>query len=184
MKTLILPGYSEHNREWAEDIAKTLSVNNLPTIVHNWLHWRSTQIDLNITSGKVAKLGMSLRKELVRIREEIGNDKVNIIAKSVGVYVCLNLVPKISRQVNKVILCGIANVASDDKRDLVNTLTSRISLEKILCIQNENDKYVPYAAAEKFYHSVNLGLKVISKPRSDHAYPYAEEFEKFLVEVD
>lgn len=180
IKTIILPGYSEHNREWAEGIAKELSANGLQTTVHNWLHWKSTQVELNITSGEQAKAGMSLREEIERIEIEIEEETVNIIAKSVGVYVALNLIPKIHKQINKVILCGIASVASDDRRDLVTTLTVKIPVANILCIQNEHDKYVSFADAEKFYHSIEPGLKVVSKPRSDHDYPYPKDFENFL----
>jgi predicted alpha/beta hydrolase family esterase len=180
MKTIILPGYSEHNRQWAEGIAKELSASGLLTTVHNWLHWKSTQVELNITSGAMAKSGMSLKVEMERVFKEISNEKVNIIAKSVGVYVALNLIPKISDQINKVILCGIASVASSDRHDLVETLTSKIPLSNILCIQNENDKFVPFAEAQEFYHSVNPKLKVVSMPRSDHNYPYPHDFQKFL----
>ncbi|KKQ93120.1 hypothetical protein A2865_02680 [Candidatus Woesebacteria bacterium RIFCSPHIGHO2_01_FULL_39_17] len=168
MKTIILPGYSEHNKEWAEEVAEKLTANGLPTTVHYWRHWDDKSLSL------------SLREEIEKTLGEIGNDKVNIIAKSVGVFVALNLIPKISSQVNKVILCGIASVAGEDRKGLVKTVLSKIPIENILCIQNENDKFVPFPEAEKFYHSVEPKLKVISKPRSDHHYPYPEDFQKFL----
>lgn len=166
MIVIILPGYSKYNEEWADDVAKSLMENGLQTAVHNWKHWSSGTF--------------SLPYELKKIIEEIGDDKVNIIAKSVGVYVALNLIPKISNQVNKVILCGIASVANDDRKDLVKTLTTSVPVENILCIQNENDKYVKYADAVAFYHSIESRLNVISKPRSDHDYPFEDDFVRFL----
>ena len=191
MKTIILPGYSEHNLEWADGVAKELSINGLQTTVHHWLHWptaqrasglwrKDTQEELNITSGSMAKARMSLKTELERIRQEIDSEKINIIAKSVGVYVALKLVPRINDQINKIVLCGIASVASNDRADLVKILTTTVSVDNILCIQNENDVFVTFAQAEMFYHSVIPKLKVISKPRSDHNYPYPDDFIKFL----
>jgi len=166
MKTVILPGLSEHNREWAEEIASQMNVGH-EVIVHNWRHW--------LEGGS-----LSLKSELEKILGEIADDEINIIAKSVGVFVALNLIPKISSQVNKVILCGIASVVAEDRYALVKSTLAKIPVENILCIQNENDKFVPYAEAEKFYHSVEPKLKVISKPRSDHNYPYPEDFQKFI----
>ena len=165
MKTIILSGYSEHNREWAEEIKSQMDIGH-EVVVHNWKHW---------TGGN-----FSLVQELESISQEVGQEKINIIAKSVGVYVALNLIPKISSQINKVILCGIASVVAEDRYALVESTLAKIPVEKILCIQNENDKFVPFAEAEKFYHSVEPKLRVISKPRSDHHYPYSEDFSYFL----
>ena len=184
MKTIILPGYSEHNRVWAEEIAEKLTANGLQTTVHYWRHWPSTSP--SATSSGSSDSGsssgsFSLKYEIKKILEEVGKEeKINIIAKSVGVYVALNLIPRITSQVKKVILCGIASVAGEDRKGLVKTVLSKIPTENILCIQNENDKFVPFVEAEKFYHSVEPKLKVISKPRSDHHYPYLEDFQNFL----
>lgn len=165
MQTLILPGYSPHNKDWAEEIASELELDH-ETLVHNWTHWGGGDF--------------SLKTELGKILEEIKDGKVNIIAKSVGVYVALNLIPKIPLQVNKVILCGIASVVAEDRKALVASVLTKIPVESILCIQNEKDKYVPFADAERFYHTVEPKLKVVSRPRSDHNYPYPKDFASFL----
>jgi predicted alpha/beta hydrolase family esterase len=165
MKTIILPGYSKHNCDWAEEMVLDMDLVH-EVVVHNWKHWE--------------KGNFSLKQELERILEEVGDGKINIIAKSVGVYVALNLIPKILHKVNKVILCGIASAVGEDRKGLLKTFVSSIPVENILCIQNEKDKYVTFADAEKFYHSVEPKIKVISKPRSDHDYPYPGDFKKFL----
>jgi predicted alpha/beta hydrolase family esterase len=165
MNTIILPGYSVHNRDWAEEMKSLMGLDH-EVIVHCWKHWMSGSF--------------SLKRELEKIKEEIGDEKINIIAKSVGVFVALNLIPKISSQVNKIILCGIASVANEDRKALVESMLSMVSVENILCIQNENDKFVKFSDAEKFYHSVEPKLKVVSKPRSDHNYPYPEDIKEFL----
>lgn len=165
MKTIILPGYSPHNKEWAEEMRNQMDLGH-KAIVHNWKHW---------TSGS-----FSLKRELGKIKEEIGDEKVNILAKSVGVFVAMNLVLEIASRVGKVILCGIASVSGDDKKDLLRNVLSKVPVDNILCIQNENDRFVKYSDAEKFYHSVEPKLIVVSKPRSDHNYPYPSDFQKFF----
>jgi len=155
IKTIILPGYSAHNKEWALEIRDKMNLGH-EVVVVDWDHWKE---DTNF----------SVKRELEKILKVIGKEEVNIIAKSVGVMVALNLIPKISSQIN-----------NEDRQDLLKVVLSKIPIENILCIQNENDKYVPFPEAEKFYHSVEPNLKVISKPRSDHDYPYPIDFEKFL----
>jgi predicted alpha/beta hydrolase family esterase len=167
MRTLILPGYSEHNRSWAEDISKELTSNGLTTQVHYWDHWKN-------------KGNLSIKKEINNILSEMGKEKINLIAKSVGVMVSLNLIPQISDQVGKVVLCGIASVSGKRRKKLLENVLDLISDDRILCIQNKKDSFVPYEKAKRFYHSVNPKLKVIEKPRNDHNYPYPEEFVKFL----
>lgn len=166
MKTIILPGYSPHNKDWAERIANQMSLNQ-KVLVYNWKHW----------SGEVS---FSPENEIKQILNEVGDDKINIIAKSIGVYVALKLIPRIFSQVNKVILCGIASVVDEGREELLQALLKIVPIENILCIQNENDKYVPFIEAQKFYHSIDPKLKVISKARSDHEYPYSGDFKDFL----
>lgn len=167
MITLILPGYSEHNKIWAEEVAESLSNDGLPTRVHYWRHWSN--------GGS-----LSLKYEVNKIIEEIKKEKVNIVAKSVGVYVALKLIPKISSQVHKVVLCGIASVANAERTDLLTEALKLVPVENVLCIQNENDKYVKFTDARHFYHSVEPKLEVISKPRSDHDYPFIADFRNYL----
>jgi len=168
MLTIVLPGYSLHNKEWAYEVKKNLEPD-CKVLVHEWRHWEKPSLSL------------SLRYEVDRIKTEIKTEKVNIIAKSVGVAVAMELIPKISSQIERVILCGIASVdGKERKASLKNTLMV-LPVERILCIQNEYDKFVIYKDAGKFYHSVEPKIKVISKPRSDHNYPYFEDFKKFLL---
>ncbi|OGM18558.1 hypothetical protein A2685_02300 [Candidatus Woesebacteria bacterium RIFCSPHIGHO2_01_FULL_37_10] len=169
MKTIILPGYSVHNRKWAEEIAVNLRKNiGNEVVIHEWRHWKDPSLSLSIS------------KEIKKIIEEIGIEKVNIIAKSVGVYMAFKLIPIISEKVDKIIFCGIASVGGGDRNILLQAILKKISVRNILCLQNEQDKFVPFTEAEKFYHSVEPSLKVISKPRTDHEYPYFSEFKNFL----
>lgn len=186
MKTIILPGYSEHNRIWAEKVAERLNAKSLPSMVHAWRHWKNPKLvnDSKYLVNKLVEIkgfSFSIKNEIERIIKEIGNENdIGIIAKSVGVMVALTLIPKISGKVSKVILCGIASVFDENRKELLKDVLKTVPVESILCIQNEKDKFVPFPDAEKFYHSVEPKLKVISKPRSDHEYPYFEDFLDFL----
>jgi predicted alpha/beta hydrolase family esterase len=165
---LILPGYSLHNKDWAEEVKKNIEqTTNNKVLVHNWRHW---------TEGS-----FSLTYEISKIKEEIAKEtNVDIIAKSVGVAVAMEIIPQISSQVGKVVFCGIASITGSDREAALKNVLDVVSVKNILCIQNAKDKFVKYSDAEKFYHSINHALKVISKPRSDHEYPYFPDFEEFL----
>ena len=93
MKTIILPGYSPHNKDWAEGIkAKLVLGHNV--VVHNWEHWDK--------GGS-----LSAKKEASRILEEVGHeDIVNIIAKSVGTFIAVLLLPNSAQKVRKIIFLG------------------------------------------------------------------------------
>jgi len=167
MKTIVLPGYSERNKEWADEVADFLGGKGIDCYTHYWSHWKN--------GGSLAT-----KKEIKKILKILEDGNVNIIAKSAGVMVAMNLVPEIEGRVNKIIFCGIASVAKEERKDLLRGVLDAVPVENILCIQNENDKYVTYSEALKFYNSVEPGLKVISKPRSDHNYPFFEDFLEFL----
>ena len=38
MRTIILPGYSKHNKVWAYEIQKKLALDQV-IWVHEWMHW-------------------------------------------------------------------------------------------------------------------------------------------------
>src|SRR4030042_4908198 len=166
-KIIILPGYSPHNKDWAEEVRDNLNKDTKDQIiVHGWSHWKEGTF--------------SLKEELERIINEIGKEKTDIIAKSVGVAVAMELIPRIAPQVGKVIFCGIASAKGPEREESLKNVLNVIPVKNILCMQNEKDKFVIYKDAERFYHSVNPDIKVISKPRSDHEYPFFEDFKEFL----
>ena len=166
---LILPGYSLHNKDWAVEVKKYLKTKIKEEIlIHEWRHYKDPDISF------------SVRYEIETIKKEIGDKSINLIAKSVGVAVAMELIPQIRSQINKVILCGIASV-SDDRKQAFNKVLTELPLDRLLCIQNRKDKFVVFTDAKRFYHSVSPKVKVISKPRSDHEYPYFEDFEKFVI---
>jgi len=172
MKTIILPGYSLHNKDWALEIKKSLSFRQ-SVLVHEWQHW---------------KLGGSLhpKHEISKILKEIAlrraqgkEDKVNVIAKSVGTMVCMHLLSEIPDQISKIILCGIPSV-SEERKNLFIASLSGFNLKDIIVFQNTQDPFACYEDVNKFIKDVNYKIKVIEKERSDHSYPYFADFKEFL----
>lgn len=168
MKTIILPGFSPHNKVWAEDIKKDVNLSH-KALVHNWRHWQK--------GG-----GLSLKYEIEAILQRVGNEKINIIAKSVGTYVAAKILPKMKNQVEKIILCGIPST-SEKRKEIYKEGFADFPAKNIICFQNEEDPFATYDEVKKFMRRINPKVKVVKKSRSDHDYPYSEDFEKFLLQI-
>jgi pimeloyl-ACP methyl ester carboxylesterase len=136
-------------------------------VVHEWKHWSSGSF--------------SMKRELENILSKIGKDKVNVIAKSVGTRVCMELARQNPEKVEKVILCGIPTKGkSKSVRKLFLEGLSSLDSDKLLVIQNSKDPLADYSTVEKFIHSLDKRVKVVKKESGKHHYPYPEDFEKFL----
>ena len=168
MITIILPGFSLHNKEWGEDIKKQMELGHR-VLVHEWLHW---------TKGS-----FSLPREVKSILNSIGTDEVNLIAKSVGTRVAMNIITKIPKQIVKVILCGIPTKGeSDSAKKTYSASLLTLSPTCVIVYQNTKDPFANYSDIKKFIGKINPQIKVVEKPRSDHHYPYSDDFLKFLSE--
>lgn len=168
MKTIILPGFSPHNKDWALDIARHLKLAKYDCFVHFWRHWeRGGNLSLNYEIEQIIKLA--------------GDGKVNFVSKSVGTRVTTFLIPRLSGQIVKIIFCGIPlrGFADATKAKFKETL-SAFPHDKIVCFQNENDPFGSFERVYKFIKKVNSGIEVIEKPGSDHEYPYFDDFASFL----
>jgi predicted alpha/beta hydrolase family esterase len=168
MITIVLPGYSPRNKEWADEVKKNLKLGH-KVIVHEWEHWNS--------SG----LSFSVRKETDKILEKVGREKVNFIAKSVGTRVLMHLAPLLQKQINNVILCGIPTRGTSETA--IKTYSEGFKYFKpkqVVIYQNTKDPLANYLDIKKFVGSINSKVKIVEKPRSDHHYPYYEDFQNFL----
>jgi pimeloyl-ACP methyl ester carboxylesterase len=165
MKILVLPGYSLHNREWAYEVKKKLSFKH-SILVHGWAHWR---------------LGGTLKPkhEVELILKEIGREKIDLIAKSVGTMVAMLVLRQAPEKINKIILCGIPSV-SPERLTLFQEALENFPEKDIICFQNTADPLAGYIEVKEFMEKVNSEIEVIEESRHDHNYPYFEEFEKFL----
>jgi pimeloyl-ACP methyl ester carboxylesterase len=136
-------------------------------VVHEWKHWSSGSF--------------SMKRELENILSKIGKDKVNVIAKSVGTRVCMELAKQYPTKIEKVILCGIPTKGkSESVRKLFLEGISSLDSDKLIVIQNSKDPLADYSTVEKFIHSLDKRVKVVKKESGKHHYPYPGDFEKFL----
>jgi len=171
MKTIILPGYSPHNRDWAIELKKNINLGH-EIMVHEWRHWKNS---LSLSTS------LSLNYELKKIREEVGEDEFNIIGKSVGARIAIRVITELREKVNKVIICGVASISVDSQKAYIKALTT-FPPDKIIVFQNSSDPIVPYSKVKVFIRNISPEIIIIEKPRSDHHYPYPTDFLKFLSE--
>ena len=167
MKTIILPGYSPRNKDWAEEIKEEINLGH-EIIVHNWKHW---------TGNKT----MSIKSELDGIFDEIDNEDFNLLAKSVGTRVAMYLIPLAKSKIKKVILCGIPTKGLVEKtKVLYSNGINCLDSQNILCIQNSRDPLASYEDVVNFINSINSHIKVVEMPGGSHDYPYSKEFSEFF----
>jgi predicted alpha/beta-hydrolase family hydrolase len=168
MVTLILPGFSVKNKEWSEEVSKSLNLEGEIRPIY-WDHWTDPNKKFNA-------------KSKARILSDISKNKVvNIIAKSIGTLVASYIIEKIPMQIGKVVLCGIPlNDLDDTDREDMTRILKNFPEGKIVCIQNSNDPLGKLEDVKLFMSSVNPKIEVIEKERNDHVYPYSSDFRRFL----
>lgn len=164
--TFILPGGSVKNKEWLEETADKIMVDGSIRPIY-WEHWED--VDAKFEKQEKADL----------IAKHTKGDPANIIAKSVGSLVAAFVIQKIPNQVNKVIICGIplADI-NDSEKELVKKSLTSVPPENLIVFQNRND---PHGSFDEVRKLLPDSINVVSKDRSDHEYPYFEDFNKFLI---
>lgn len=168
MKTIVLPGFSPKNKEWAYEVKDNVKLDS-PIIVHEWIHW------------KTGSSGLSLKKEIDSIIKLVGNEDVNFISKSVGTRVTVNLLTLIGKRIKKIVFCGIPLRGFGKKtKDMFKKELSSFLHQNIIIFQNVNDPWGNFIVVNKFIKGINNEIKVVEKERSDHNYPYYKEVEEFL----
>jgi len=170
MVTIILPGYSVHNKEWLEETVKQIKSNGEIRPIY-WGHWTDPDSKFDV-------------EEKARLLDNVaGKRVVDIIAKSIGTLVASYIIQKSPVKIRKVIFNGIPlNDLDEDDKELMKAALKLISPENIICFQNEEDPHGDFSQAKNFLSDVNPEITIISKPRADHEYRYADEFRKFLLE--
>ena len=163
MKTIILPGYSPRNKDWALKVKRNLPGKN--ALAHDWEHWKGGS--------------MSVKKELERIIQEAGEGSLNIIAKSVGTRVAMHFLLRKTNKVEKIILCGIPTV-SQENAELFRKALEGFPSEDLVVLQNSLDPFATFEEVKEFMQKVNSEIKVTQKQSSTHDYPYYPNFNAFL----
>ena len=169
MKTLILPGFSPKNKEWAKNTQTYLSERNVDVEVITWKHW-----------GQGSTEEGWIEREADKIAGSIDGTSVNIIAKSIGTVVTMVILKSHPELVNKLILCGIPLRDLSDQDRLYYEPLKLFPVHKLLCLQNEADNHGGYSEVLEFVHTLNPSIHIKSCDRADHEYPYPEIFTSFL----
>lgn len=169
MITIILPGYSPHNKKWLEETAVSVKSGDEIRPIY-WGHWDDTSIKFNPEVKANLLDGVS------------GKRVVDIVAKSIGTLVASYLIQKSPDKIRKVILCGIPFNDLDEKdKEVVKNALRLIPPENIICIQNNTDPHGSFDTIKIFLSEFGDKIKIISKDRSDHEYFFQNDFDKFLV---
>ncbi|MBI3396945.1 hypothetical protein HY045_00555 [Candidatus Woesebacteria bacterium] len=167
--TELFPGGSLKNKAWAEEIKRELDPGLNVSVVY-WNDWEKGQdarVDFGLESSKALII--------------IGDKPYNILAKSVGSIVAVQVLAKAGRLPEKIVLCGLP--LNDFPSEILEAykILSGIPAEKILCIQNDQDPHGSFVQVKEFLAKINPGIKVVSKPADNHSYPYPEDFRDFLL---
>lgn len=170
MNTVVLPGYSSKNKDWLDELRQKADIKPLDTI--EWGHWKSENSDPNWIKSEVSKIISSY-----------ANQKVNVIAKSLGTLIAMNVLNQKLDIFNKVILCGIPINDFEFGDAEVYEVLEKLPSNKIICIQNNNDPHGNLDQIRKLLNSVNPDIQLISKESADHNYPYYEDFRSFLKSI-
>lgn len=169
MVTIILPGGSVSNKEWLEETAKKINVEGEIRPIY-WDHWQNPEKEFN-------------KEEKARLINDIAGMRViDVVAKSIGSLVAAYMIQKAPEKIHKVILNGIPlNDIGEEEKEIIKSALKLVPVENIIVFQNGEDPHGSFDQAKKFLSEVNAGIKIISKERDDHEYPYANEFHDFLL---
>ena len=164
MKTLIFPGYSTKNKDWAYEARRNIEGSH----VYEWQHW--------LPSDTPAKF--SVKTEVENIKKIIGEKEINILGKSIGTLIAAVLLKEM--KFKKIILCGIpVNDLSEDDAHHYSVLGD-IDPSQIVVFQNSDDEHGSFEEVRKFLSQINPNIKIVEKPGRTHDYPYFEDFKNFL----
>jgi predicted alpha/beta hydrolase family esterase len=167
MKTLILPGFSIKNKDWAESIQKELSGDFDCEVVY-WPHWETE-----------VKEEDWIEKEAQKIIQN-NSEPINIIAKSIGTTVAAIVIDKNPEIIHKLILCGIPLNDLDPGEGSIYDSLNKLDPKVVLSIQNNEDPHGSFTEVEKLIHDIQPNIEILSQKRDDHEYPDANIFIKFL----
>jgi predicted alpha/beta-hydrolase family hydrolase len=167
MKTIIFPGYSQRNKNWVLTTAQELKLDHeIRPIL--WKHWEDNRKEFKVDEKAKAALKV------------IGQAKINIVAKSIGILVTMVLINQVREEINKVILCGLPLQLAEKRQSEFAKALKDFPTDKIIVFQNVKDPLGSFERVKKFFNLVNPKIKLKKMPRSDHNYPYFAEFQRFL----
>jgi predicted alpha/beta-hydrolase family hydrolase len=169
MMTLILPGYSLKNKDWAYELKNHLKSPDVH--VHEWAHWQDNP-EMEYKSLPRRQAGLPFREAddiILRLKDE---SEINIIAKSYGTFVAMILCTKLGPKIKKLVLCGIPLLTLREKnKQLYKKILSNFPLKDLIVFQNSKDPLGSFLDVQKMLHNINPNIKIIEISRADHHYP-------------
>lgn len=165
-KLIVLPGYSKSNLTWAEKMKKDLDQEYETYIVH-WKHWEDEKAE-------------HLEEEPGKLKEMIGDEKVLVLAKSIGTWIAVKTLAKVNDKIAALVMCGIPFADIPDKEKSDYQVLANFSADKVICIQNMDDPHGTFIQARGFLRGINPQIKVLEKLATTHDYFYAADFLDFF----
>ncbi len=165
---LVLPGFNIKNKEWAQEVVEALKplANNIQYF--SWPHWQSDSVKSGWADTVAEEISKNLSQHTV------------IIAKSIGTLVAAKVAKMSPSNISKIILCGVPtnDLTTVDLKQYQSL--SVFNSQNIICFQNNRDPHGSSQQIQQFFASINLNIQIVSKDRSDHDYPYFEDYLAFI----
>ncbi len=161
----ILPGFNKHNLDWALQCQKVLP----GSIVVQWQHWQ--------TNSPAADW---IEQEAQKIITQIGTQKVNFLAKSMGTAVAGLVATLHPELVNNIVFCGIPILDLPPGSEKYYLFLKEFPSYKALILQNDKDPHGKHAQIKEIFAPLNPQIDIIMTTRPDHEYPYFPEFLNFF----
>lgn len=169
MVTVIIPGYSAHNKTWLEQTANSIRGEGEVRPIY-WNHW--TDPDAKFDPAEKANL----------LDGVAGKRVVDIVAKSLGTLVASYLIMKSPEKIKKVIFCGVPlNDIGEEEKEMIKNALRKIPLENVIFFHNDEDPHGGYEALKGFLAEFGSDIQIVQKARDDHEYFYTDEFNRFLL---
>jgi predicted alpha/beta hydrolase family esterase len=173
MQNILLPGFSLHNKDWAEKLVREMAKYGEKVEFLSWEHWESgnpNDFDVATESGRAQAM---IKKDY------------NLIAKSLGTLVAAHLVVNFTQLPKKIIFFGLplTDIAVDPAAlEIYQKFFTQPSGSPLTIVQNDCDPHGNYHEVEKFVHNLNPQVPMVKTEGDDHNYPYYDLLKAVLKE--
>jgi hypothetical protein len=168
MNLLILGGYSDYNKEWVENIQKTLGDLFESTDILYYENWSNYREDADI-SGEVERL-----REIAK-----GKDNLVIFGKSVGVALTLQAIHNGYIKPTKCIFVGMAYDWSIKNGWDMDTLLKDLNIPSLF-IQQTEDLSTHFDRVKSVLEKLEVkNYQLVEVVGGDHQYKNMEEIRKY-----
>jgi hypothetical protein len=169
MNLLILGGYSDYNKEWVENIQKTLADLFESTDILYYENWSNYREDADISS------------EVERLREIAkGKNNLVILGKSVGVALALQAIHNGYVKPAKCIFLGMAYDWSTQNGWDMDTLLKDLDIPSLFIQQTEDLSTYFDKVKSVLEKSEVKNYQLVEVAGGDHKYNNMDEIRKYV----